>query len=153
MKKLFIPLCVLTLILVLANSIIFSWVGTDPNVELTFPDGDSGEGDAIRIPFSVELIITNTANLVAAGRVYATEDTNGDSVLDQAEIDDATLLVDPGTVSLPGPWSVGRYIVDSIIVAQGNYVFVWAIAQDGNGEWSGISAKALAWRKAEGYRP
>ena len=66
--------------LVLVTTIVFGWVGSDPQIRIVYPDA-IGDADTCIVPVNVKVEQLNTAQGVDYGEYWLIEETNEDTIV------------------------------------------------------------------------
>lgn len=168
MRQFIIFISVLSLLFLPYPVPVFAWVGSDPTIEIISPDGIN-DNSVLAISVKVVVRQKNTSQGIDYGKYYLVEDTNADSIVNQAEWDNKTVITGLiNDINQETSFAIGW--LKSTQVTPGKYYFVIGVGKDLNGDTSsdtmlmvgensngggssGIADKAIARWKCEGVQP
>lgn len=122
-------------ILLLTAGIVFAWTGSDPIVEITYPDAVA-DNSSVAIPFTPRGRCYNSINEMDYYELYLVEDTDTDTIIDQAEYDAKVKVIkqEDYNFNYSNANLTPRYKIDSSYCTDGNKYFLVLYGMDINGD-------------------
>ena len=136
MKKLLLILAGI----LLTASFAISWTGSDQCAWISrLGTGETSytlDGETVTVPFTVFGRSRNLTQGVDYTELYLVEDTDGDTVFDQSELDNKQLLIkrEDLNIDIDNIQLTPRYFVDSSWVTEGSRYFIVSNQKDLNGD-------------------
>lgn len=160
----------ITLIILIFSGILFSWIGTDPTVEIISPDGVN-DGQEVSIPVKVVVKQYNTEQGIDYGCYYFFCDTDNDGIIDSDEWSGRVKIPkgqNINDINQDTAFTIDYLSIDKVEQNKNYFILGVGVDLDGNtscdttlivgenyngGGASGVADKAISWFKIKGLKP